>query len=184
MRLFVAVDLDDDLVELLRELQESFRGASGLRFTDPEQAHLTLKFLGEVRSGRVDEVTAALAEAVGDAGVEPFEATFGGLGAFPSEGYIRVVWLGVESGAEAFTRLHEAVEAEMTSLGFSSEDHTFSPHVTLARMDHAGGKELVQRALRERDPTVGSMRVDEVRLKRSVTGPDGPEYTTEARFAL
>jgi 2'-5' RNA ligase len=51
-------------------------------------------------------------------------------------------------------------------------------------MDHAGGKELVQEAVRERDPTVGSLRVAEIRLTESVLGDSGPEYSTVDRFAL
>ncbi len=51
-------------------------------------------------------------------------------------------------------------------------------------MQHAGGKELVQRALAERDPTVGSWTVEAVRLTESELGPDGPAYSTVAEFPL
>lgn len=177
MRLFVSVDLPDDLAEPLQAVQERFADAAGLSFTDPNQAHITMKFLGDVTSDRVPEVEEALMAGVTAAGVEPFDVTFRGLGAFPSEDYIRVVWLGVDDGGTELTRLHEAIEVEMTSIGFDPEDHDFTPHVTLARMEHAGGKDLVQRVLQE-EPTVGSMRVNEVRLTESTLTPDGPEYST------
>jgi 2'-5' RNA ligase len=51
-------------------------------------------------------------------------------------------------------------------------------------MDDARGKETVQRVVREEDPTVGSFRVEEVRLKRSESTPDGPVYSTVESFAL
>jgi len=63
-------------------------------------------------------------------------------------------------------------------MGFEPEDHEFTPHVTLARMHHAGGKELVQEQVTERDPTVGELAVDEIRLTESVLANDGPEYST------
>jgi len=184
MRLFVSVDLPDELAPAVESVQDDLRDASGLDFTDPEQAHLTLKFLGEVDPDRLDAIEDALRGAVEEAGVAPFEATVEGIGAFPSAEYIRVVWLGIERGTEEMTRLHEAIEPRTTALGFDPEEHDFTPHVTLARMNHAGGKELVQRVLRERDPEVGSMRVEEIRLKESDLGPEGPTYVTVERIPL
>ena len=137
-----------------------------------------------MESGRVDEVIGAIAAAVDEVDVEPFEATVGGLGAFPHSGYIRVIWVGVRDGANQFAALHEAIEESTVDLGFSPESNAFTPHVTLARMQHAGGKALVQEALDEGGPTLGTMWVDEVRLKRSVSTGDGPTYTTLARFRL
>lgn len=184
MRLFVSVDLPDALADGVAAVQDELRDASGLAFTDPTQAHVTVKFLGDTDPARLDVLEAALEEAVDAAGVDPFEATVGGLGAFPSEEYIRVVWIGFETGGEPLSRLHEAVENRTVALGFDPEDHDFTPHVTVARMEHAGGKELVQQVLREQSPTVGSMAVDELRLTESELAPDGPEYTTVSRFPL
>ncbi|WP_254766386.1 RNA 2',3'-cyclic phosphodiesterase [Salinilacihabitans rarus] len=184
MRLFVSVDLPDELAEPVADLQEAFADASGLNVTDPEQAHVTLKFLGEVDEDRLPALCRELDAAVADAGVDPFTARYGGLGVFPSLDYISVLWLGVEAGGEELTRLHEAVEERTTAMGFEPESHEFTPHVTLARMEHAGGKDLVRRLVRERDPTVGETTVDEVRLTESTLTPDGPAYSTVERFPL
>ena len=184
MRLFVSIDLPNELADEVATVQEMFADASGLNFTDPGQAHVTLKFLGETDEERLPELPDALDASVGDAGVEPFEATFGGLGVFPSLDYISVVWLGVESGGEEMTRLAEAIEERTTAIGFDPEDHDFTPHVTLARMEHAGGKELVQEVVQEQDPTVGSMAVPAVRLTKSELTADGPVYSTVEAFSL
>jgi len=184
MRLFVSVDLPDDLADPVATLQSAFEGASGLNFTDPGQAHVTVKFLGETDRSRLDEVIEAVGAGVERAGVEPFDVQYGGLGVFPSVDYISVVWLGVENGGGELTRLHEGIEAETTAIGFDPADHEFTPHVTLARMDHAGGKELVQELVRERDPTVGRTRVEAVCLTESERTPDGPVYSTVERFEL
>ena len=184
MRLFVSVDLPDDFAAAVEDLQEQFAGASGLNFVDPEQAHVTIKFLGEVNQGELPRVKNALRRAVDEAGVAPFEATYEGLGVFPDIGYIQVVWLGVSDGADEMTALHEAVEREVTRLGFDPEDHEFTPHVTVARMEHAGGKELVQENVEELSPTVGAAEVDEIRLTESVPTDEGPEYSTVESFPL
>lgn len=184
MRLFVSVDLPEDLADAVENVQSGFADASGLDFTDPEQAHVTLKFLGEVDDSRVDEVSNAIEDAIEASGVDPFSVTYGGLGVFPSLDYISVLWLGVEDGGAELTRLHEAIEDRTVELGFDPEDHEFTPHVTLARMKHAGGKEIVQDGVREQDPTVGTTRVEEVRLTKSELTQAGPEYSTVERFPL
>ncbi|AZH26986.1 RNA 2',3'-cyclic phosphodiesterase [Haloplanus aerogenes] len=183
MRLFVSVDLDG-LAEGVADAQARLPDTGSLRPVDPEGAHVTLKFLGEVDPDRVDTIQGALTTAITDADVSPFEMVVGDFGVFPSLDYISVVWAGVREGGSALTRLHEAVERETTALGFDPEDHEFTPHVTLARMDDARGKEAVQRVVREADPTVGRMDVTEVRLTKSTLTDDGPEYETVARFPL
>jgi 2'-5' RNA ligase len=92
--------------------------------------------------------------------------------------------MGVREGGDELTALHEAIEARTTAMGFDAENHAFTPHATVARLDHAGGKELVQRAVRETDPDVGSLQVDEIRLTESVLREDGPEYTTVESILL
>ncbi|MFB6223651.1 MAG: RNA 2',3'-cyclic phosphodiesterase [Haloarcula sp.] len=184
-RLFVSVDLDG-LGDAVAAVQERFDGVSGLRLTDPEQAHVTLKYLGDTEPERVDDVAAALDDAVDDSGVDPFEAVFGGLGVFPSLSYINVVWVGVRDGRgdTELTALHETVEERTVALGFEPEGHSFTPHVTIARMDHAGGKETVQEVVETDDPDVGRLLVDEIRLKESVLGSDGPTYQTVESVSL
>ena len=180
MRSFVSIDLPDDLAGAVADAQERFAGAGGLRFVDPDDAHLTLFFLGDVDSGRRDDIEVALERAVADAGVEPFELRVGGFGVFPSLDYVSVVWAGVrEGGGVAETaRLAGATERELDALGVAGDDHPFTPHVTLARMDDARGKELVRRVVRETDPDLGAFRVEEIRLKQSTLTGDGPEYET------
>jgi len=184
MRLFVSVDLPDDLAEPVADLQAEFEDASGLSFTDPEQAHVTMKFLGDTDEDRLPDLEHELEAAVDDAGADPFTVRYGGLGVFPSLEYISVLWLGVEDGGDKLTRLHEAIEGRTTDLGFDPESHDFTPHVTLARMEHAGGKELVQDLVEEREPTIGETRVDEVRLTESTLTEEGPVYSTVASFPL
>jgi 2'-5' RNA ligase len=183
MRLFVSVDCDG-LADGIADAQARLPDTESLRLVDPDDAHVTLKFLGEVDPGRVDDVTDVLATARTDAGVDPFEMAVGDFGVFPSLDYISVVWVGVREGGPELARLHEAVERETTALGFDPADHEFTPHVTLARMDDARGKAAVQRAVRETAPTVGRMEVTEMRLTESTLTDDGPVYRTVSRFPL
>ncbi|MFD1633578.1 RNA 2',3'-cyclic phosphodiesterase [Haloplanus ruber] len=183
MRLFVSVDVDP-LSEGVAAAQDRLPDAGSLRLVDPENAHVTLAFLGEVAPDRRDALTAALTTAVDDAGVDPFTLSLGGYGVFPSPEYISVVWAGVRRGGAELTRLHEAVERETTAIGFDPADHDFTPHVTLARMDDARGKAAVQRLIEDADPEIGAVEVREVRLTESTLTDDGPVYETVDRFPL
>lgn len=182
MRLFVSVDLDD-LGEEVAAVQERFADVPGVNCTDPMQAHITLKFVGDRPAEDVEAIGAGVDRAVTDAGVAPFEARFAGLGVFPSAEYIRVIWLGVREGSEQLVNLHEHIEAELVDLGLDPEDHEFTPHVTLARMEHAGGKDTVKAAL-SGSAEAGTTTVEEVRLTESTLTDKGPAYETVARFPL
>lgn len=182
-RLFVSIDIDD-LDEEVAMVQDPLTGQSGLNPVDPEQAHVTLKFLGDVQGEKMDALVQALGNAIETVDIGPFVAEFGGLGVFPSLDYISVIWLGVRNGGPEMTRLYETIEDCTTSIGFDPEDHEFTPHVTLARMEHAASKDLVRGYVTGEDPDAGQLRVTDVRLKESTLGPDGPEYHTLHQFPL
>lgn len=180
MRLFVSIDFPEELTSEVAAVQEEFADAEGLRFTDPSQTHITLRFLGEVSKERLPKLESALEIAVTESGISPFEVEYGGLGVFPSLEHISVLWVAVRDGMKEMARLHEAIERETTGIGFDPDDHEFTPHATIARMDHAGGKGLVQDLVRERDPTVGRARVEAVTLTKSELTPDRPVHSTVA----
>lgn len=177
-RLFISVDLDESLYEAIADVQAPFDRLPGVRAVDPESVHVTLKFLGDVEDERLEKVGESLADAVAAADVGRFTARFGGIGVFPDFDYISVIWVGVRSGGSELERLHEAIEAAFVDAGFEPEGHTFTPHVTICRMDHGGAKEQVQDLLRARDPDIGEMGVTDVRLTESMLSEDGPAYVT------
>jgi len=190
MRAFFAVDLPDSLAQPVADAQAPFAGAPGVDPVDPEQAHVTLKFLGDIgESGdgtapSLSDVVAAGERAVDRAGVAPFEVEVAGLGVFPSREYVSVVWAGIDRGGDDLAALHEAVEAETTALGVDPADHDFTPHVTSARVENATGAEAVRDALDAEAPEVGTFGVDEVRLVESTLTASGPEYEVVERFPL
>lgn len=190
MRAFFAVDLPDSLARSVADAQAPFADAPGVNPVDPGQAHVTLKFLGEIggpddeTEPTVDDAIAAGERAVDRAGVSAFKCAVAGLGVFPNREYISVVWGGVERGGDELTALHEALEAEATALGVEPADHEFTPHVTLARVENATGADAVRDALDAEDPEIGSFSVDEIRLVESTLTASGPEYDAVEEFGL
>lgn len=183
-RLFLSIDLPEDLCSGVADVQDTFRELPGVRLPDPDQSHVTLKFLGEVPENRVETVADIATEAAAAADVAPFAASVAGLGVFPSFDYISVVWLGVEDGATSMTKLHRACEDRFVEAGFEAEDHEYRPHVTIARVDHGGAKERIHALVGDNDPTVGSFRVEAIALTESTLTADGPVYDTVDEIAL
>ena len=180
MRLFVAVDVPQDVKDAIeRDVVGALRDAlPGARWTRPEGRHLTLTFLGEVADERATGVGQALAEAasrhVG------FDAAFAELGGFPNVRRPRVLWLGVDMGAEELSALAADVEDVLRPLGFPGEDRPFRAHVTLARFPKP---RLVGSMPAVAVPST-TFRVDEVVLFRSQLHPKGARYAVLERIPL
>jgi 2'-5' RNA ligase len=176
VRCFIAVDIDSPelkakLVDLERELEGL--GCS-LKLVEPENIHVTLRFLGEIPEGLVSDV----ARALDGLSAKPFKLTLKGLGAFPSALKPRVVWVGVSEGAAELAELHSQVESLIRPLGFRPEREPFVSHVTLARVKSSRGLQGLSRLIAERRLVeLGSMQVEAVKLKRSTLTPRGPVYS-------
>jgi 2'-5' RNA ligase len=176
-RLFFAVDPGGAarvaLDRLVRELRQSAGpGLGAARWTEPERLHLTLQFLARVP---VDQVAALSALGTRLAASQPaFDVRLGGLGAFPSLGRARVLWLGVEGGAASLGQLAAALGAGLVALGLPIEERAFTPHLTLARLKTPASC----RALRDRVPVPDGLvfRARELVLYESQLGAGPARY--------
>lgn len=184
MRLFVAINLPDDV---RRRVHEGVAGVRDrempARWTDPDQYHVTLKFIGQVRPDRRDDHVEVLRR-IG-AGYRPVELTVRELGAFPSLRRPRVIWIGVHPTPQLRALKHD-LEHGYASLGVERETRAFRPHVTLARAEDgaAAGQ------FRDLEDLAGEVDLEEtftaghLDLMRSRLRPEGPEYSVEERMEL
>ncbi|HYM39794.1 MAG TPA: RNA 2',3'-cyclic phosphodiesterase [Thermoplasmata archaeon] len=174
-RAFISADLPP--LPSIASFLEELRGASrDLKLVSADHLHLTLKFLGDTEDGLVPEIVSAMREA--SEGIPPLTVTVRGTGAFPNLSRPRVVWIGLE-GAESLARIARALEENLRALGFVPESRAWSPHVTLARVRIPRGLDRVRDLLeRRQDETFAQVRIEDIRLKKSVLQPQGPEYTT------
>jgi len=167
MRLFVAVELSPEILEMLSRAQ-ALLPKEGLLLVKPENQHLTLKFLGDVDESKLDAVKAALDSCVRP----PFAISVKSVGVFPSEKFVRVVWAGVES--KELVELTGAIDSALSRAGFPKEARPFAGHATLAR---AKDKVDVSSFLvRFRESDFGSCPVEKFVLKKSTLTPQGPVY--------
>ena len=177
LRTFVAVEITQAIRKRAGELIAALAGTSAdVKWVEPHNLHLTLKFLGEVHQNEIAQVCQAVAR--GAAGVEPFELEARGAGAFPNAGRPRTVWLGAGEGAEPMVVLHARVEAALAKLGYREEHRRFQPHLTIGRVRGAGAgiAELGQLLQQQADFAAGRMTVGKVTLFASTLTADGPVY--------
>ena len=180
MRLFIAVDLPDEILKGLKEVQRDLRSLTETaRWVAPESIHVTLKFLGEVPTKRVDSIH----EALNGLSWKPFTIKVQGIGFFPGTRSPRVIWAGME--APTMSGLAIELDARMERLGFEKERRAFRPHITLARArDNRMDSSLVKAAAKYAEHLFGSFKVDRVSLFQSALKPTGPVYNKLKEYPL
>lgn len=189
MRVFLAVDVDDEvrsgiraLIGRLRDaLDRVVKGHGRVGWVSAERVHVTLHFIGEVPESRVTDLAAAVSRPID---VAPFDLALGGLGLFPPRGRPRVLWLGVEHGGDGLARVHEESGKRLTALGLPLDARPFAPHVTLARFREPGPAAVRPVIEQVGGSHVGSCRVNAITLYQSRLGAGGATYTPLATGAL
>jgi RNA 2',3'-cyclic 3'-phosphodiesterase len=185
MRLFVGINLPKKQRARIHSAARRLREEElPIRWIDPDNLHVTLKFLGEVRRERVSDVEAAIGRVA--ASTKAFRTVLGGFGAFPTIRRPRVVWLGVGANPE-LRCLKQDLEWTLGDLGFEAETRAFHPHITLGRAESWGGAG----AFRGLDELIAAMsfddelRVHAIDLMRSRLSKAGTRYSvvSSARLA-
>jgi 2'-5' RNA ligase len=179
VRCFVAVEVDNrGVLDALGRVQAGLVGSGGdLKPVERENIHLTLKFLGDVDEGLLDEVK----RIVSSLSFEPFRMALAETGVFPNLRRPRVIWAGVSEGADELGAIFRTIEEGFVGLGFKREGRRFNPHITIARVRSDRNRDwLVEEVLRHGEVVFGGFEVGSVKLKRSVLTPRGPVYSTLA----
>ena len=199
MRIFIGIDLDDDIRGKIARFLEGVSGfAPEARWVRPESLHITLKFIGEQKQEQVEAITQRLRQVRSS----PLEIQFSEYGFFPTARSPRVFWIGIHAGP-ALTQLAGQIDAAVAELGIPREERAFSPHLTLAR---AGGRSGDPKRRKEDGPNsvfavlqkrlagmgefesgglnFGTMTADKFILYQSQLSPKGSKYTKLERFPM
>lgn len=169
MRLFVALVPPADALAELAEAVEALGVTPGVRWTRPEQWHVTLAFLAEVD----DRARAALAERLGRVAHRhpPPTLALSGGGRFGRQ----VLWTRVDGDRQALRRLADSVRAAARRSGLPTDPRPYRPHLTLARAGNPA-PDLAPIVAALRGFTGRSWSAPDLLLVRSVLGA-GPGGT-------
>jgi 2'-5' RNA ligase len=194
MRIFVGIDLEDEIRARIARFLEGVRGfAPDVRWVRAESLHVTLKFIGEQKPEQVEAIREHLGRVEGSA----TEIRFGGYGFFPTTKSPRVFWIGMEAGPE-LAQLAVDIDTTVSELGIAREVRAFSPHLTLARGSGGSGSPKWRKGDRSNSdfavldkrlaamPALdfGTMTAREFILYQSQLSPGGSKYTKLHRFLL
>jgi 2'-5' RNA ligase len=171
MRLFVAAPIPQELRTGIAALGDELK-QEGIVPVRPDNMHLTLRFIGDSD----ERALATMEQELRGIRFAAFGCTATGVGVFPNESYVKVVWAGLESGG-ALEALAAQVQGALHGFG---GDERFSAHITIARVK---GKTSFGGFLeKHRNDRFGSFTVSSFELIESRLGPSGPKYATIATF--
>jgi RNA 2',3'-cyclic 3'-phosphodiesterase len=177
VRTFVAIEISPEVRTRAQKLITQLQTVDAkIRWVDPAQVHLTLKFLGEIDLLEVPKICAAVEEVA--SALPPFSVRVNSAGAFPDLKRPRTVWLGIDDETKELAALHNEMEAALAKLGFRAENRRFRPHLTIGRVrgEGPGIVELARLLDEHRDYPAGVIDVDEVIVFSSEQERGGPVY--------
>ena len=131
MRVFIAIELEEEVKEKLAEIQSKVKvTAEKGRFTAVSNFHLTLYFIGEADSERIGQISKAI-DKCAEHNV-PFKLSLGKLGSFNKRSK-RIIWVGVDGDIRELKKVNEQISAELNEEEHTDEKGEYTPHITLGR---------------------------------------------------
>jgi len=183
IRSFISIDIEDPvIVDKIQKIQALLEDKNTkIKFVEPENLHITLRFLGEIYESQIKELITALKIVK----KTTFRIHFKYLGAFPSIQRARVIWIGVEKGEEDLKQLSMQVNQIVDKLRIGKkENKKFTPHLTIGRLKTRPSRHFIETITRNSNIDIGEIDVTEFRLKQSILTSRGPIYKTLFSFKL
>ena len=177
VRAFISIDFEnDEVVQNIVKIQNQLRDLDAkLKFVNPKILHITLEFLGEISEEQINQVSSILEEL----SFPKFLLSVKHPDVLPNEKYIRVIYCNLEGHIEQLKQIQNEIRLKLKKLGFKTDSRPFKPHLTIARVKYVNNKsELIKVINNLSEYTCGEQEIKSVKLKESVLGPTGPEYTT------
>ena len=164
--------------EIADALDRLAHGFTDARWTDLDDLHLTLRFVGEVDHPTFYELGEHLAEI----SLAPFDLELRGIGQFPPRGPLRQLWIGVTLNP-GLERLRRRIEKHVIEVGVPAERRKFVPHVTLARFRQPPPEPRLSAYLQRNSLVrLPSFPVDTFGLYSSVLRANGADHVLEAEY--
>jgi len=184
IRTFIAVSLSSSVLSGIQKLMRTLqKDLTEVRWVEPQNLHVTLKFLGDIPLNDLPRLIHTVTQCVGQ--IDSFDLTFHGIGAFPHWTSPKTIWIGCREGAEELAKLAESISESLIPLGYSREARRFSPHLTIGRVKKPVQESLVMPVFNEhRDRFFGSCSVSEVQIFSSELTRWGPIYDELAAIPL
>ena len=177
MRTFIAINLDDTCRERIGlALKPFYAISSPLKWVRPENMHITLRFLGELDSNKLNRVLETFSELPLTSVNHPI-LRFSSFGYFGKEEQIRTLWVSIEKHTN-LNQVSEVVQDRLERIGFERETVQFVPHLTVARSKKRFNfKPYFHLMKKTENQLICELKVTSIFIMKSALRPGGPEYS-------
>ncbi|MEE8341511.1 MAG: RNA 2',3'-cyclic phosphodiesterase [Candidatus Neomarinimicrobiota bacterium] len=135
LRTFISVSLPKSIVSISKMLQTTvISKKDNVKWVNPGNIHLTLKFLGPTPFEAIDEINDTINKFVGNQSTMDF--VINNTGCFPKAERPRTLWLGVDGDINQLQDFVKYLNKKLEKFGFSLDQNTYVPHITLARIKY------------------------------------------------
>ena len=180
MRSFISIEFPENIKKEIFKTFESLKnsGTAFGNFVKKENMHLTLKFLGNLSEEKIKEIKKKLCEV----NFKTFNTDVGNIGFFPSEKYVRVIWVDLIS--EKIKGLKKTIDDKLHEIGINHDGREFSSHITVARIKKMKNKEDFFKKIKELKIKKMNFEINDFFLIKSELRKDGPVYKIIKKFEL
>lgn len=184
IRTFIAIELNEQVKRLIQQIQARLKPLGcDIGWVKPENVHLTLKFLGEIKTKLAPRITEAIESIAKN--LPPVETTLTGIGFFPDARRPRVVWVGLNDTVGDIARLAQLLETALGDIGFKKENRGFKAHITIGRIrTQRNITVLTQEVPKISLPPGIRQSINQIILFKSTLTAQGPIYEPLSQIKL
>lgn len=177
IRCFISINFPKEILDEIQEIQGKIKekGMFDGKFTERENLHLTLKFLGELSREEVEKVK----EKLGEIRRERFDARISEMGVFSPE-FVRIIWVRVDGGG--ILELQKEIDEKLS--GMFKKEERFMSHVTIARVKKTEDKKKLISELRAVKIPEANFLVRDFYLVKSELKKEKAEHEILKEFEL
>jgi RNA 2',3'-cyclic 3'-phosphodiesterase len=187
MRAFIAVELPQEIKDSLSRLQGQLKkSGADVKWIEPNNIHLTLKFLGEIDEKQLEKIIRIIEDTVKDKNA--FHARISSIGAFPKINYPRVIWVAIDKGDNEAKQTAKELEEKIAKIGIPRENKAFSSHITIGRTRSTINRERLVKDLSALENNLANTDLEfivaKITLFKSALTPNGPIYESLKEASL
>ncbi|MDO8489374.1 MAG: RNA 2',3'-cyclic phosphodiesterase [Candidatus Omnitrophota bacterium] len=189
MRTFIAIELPPDIKYSISKIQDKLKiSLPKVSWVIPINLHLTLKFLGEISSKKLDSINQIIKEITKT--TSSFRIKLETVGIFPHISEARIIWIGSENLPQKLKEIIEQLETRLGESGIAKEKRPFRAHITIGRLRNCIASSIVEKSISDIKTDMVHKNLEFVAggitLFESTLSSSGPTYTVlkEANFKI
>ncbi len=182
IRAFVGFFTTKKIHEHVERLEEEAKGIIKGKWTDPQNLHMTLQFIGYIDENKAVDIIRNI-QTITET-YKPFSVKYKSLGTFPSPDKPRILWIGVGEGSTKLKAIAKEIQRINKRSGINPDSKPFHPHVTICRIKEADGKKVAKFIRKYKNFSFGEETVERIALIKSTLTPVNPVYTVIEEFYL